>query len=574
MSLSSSAEMPSLSPPPPPPPPSPGSPPPDALGLGDLSDESAPGARRDGPSAGAAGARTPVSNNRTPPDADALETPRSVRRSPRLNNPVLRAHQEMLASRAARGGGDIAQANRPPGDTPGGEVTLSAVNDPACFMPHEDFFMWLQDTGTPMTAADKAKYNDDPKKSHYTKAKNHRHGDFFYPLLFKLTSALYNLMKANQSVHFPKLPANKHPAQRLIFSSVLNLRFSRNMTILASGMSANDGIDSFQFELAERNMDELGDNIYFLPQRSLVQEMSTTFGATMDYLKIPTSDDRLRVVFIMMDEEMRAGIPYFLQERDINDRMSLDEWNGKKRLYTHLLYNRFICLDTSVPFPAAWNTEETRTVINERVEDGFFQSLSFNPANPSRVAVPWTKEDVLSMFKTTLKEYGEVMVEYTKGTGGGEGRPAAFAVWQDREPEDIVSYISSNSQATFKKKVYLTPVHMYDKQFSWILTPGKGEIPDGVGLDDDDNHAASASASVASSAGTTRHMRNSVQALASGIQQRNDQSVSFQQGMARSMEKIADALSGDVDSGGVSESLLDRQHKLQVGLDPWSTDPS
>jgi hypothetical protein len=44
------------------------------------------------------------------------------------------------------------------------------------------------------------------------------------------------------------------------------------------------------------------------------------------------------------------------------------------------------------------------------------------------------------MITKVLTAYAKVMNNYTKGTGGGDGDPVAYALWDQREPLDVVGY--------------------------------------------------------------------------------------------------------------------------------------
>ena len=66
-----------------------------------------------------------------------------------------------------------------------------------------------------------------------------------------------------------------------------------------------------------------------------------------------------------------------------------------------------------------------------------------------------------------MNEYAGVMKLYTRGTGGGDGDPASYVCWEEREDTNILRYHNNTSSQ------YLTWVFMSNKQYSFVLAKKK-----------------------------------------------------------------------------------------------------
>jgi hypothetical protein len=82
------------------------------------------------------------------------------------------------------------------------------------------------------------------------------------------------------------------------------------------------------------------------------------------------------------------------------------------------------------------------------------------------------------MFEKMVAEYQAMMDFYTKGTGGGPGAPENYADWQHRPADCVVGYIQQPCN------FYLSVVHIWDKQFNWLLTDEKDPLPQNCVIDD------------------------------------------------------------------------------------------
>ena len=110
------------------------------------------------------------------------------------------------------------------------------------------------------------------------------------------------------------------------------------------------------------------------------------------------------------------------------------------------------------------------------------------------------KKDITGILTSSLSAYKMMMVKYTKDTGGGDGDSVACAVWQNRDEIGTVTYAPRA-----KLNVYLTIVHIWDKQYSFPLVVAKGDVPEGMGVDDICYDATDGASSLAT-AGDSRHL--------------------------------------------------------------------
>ena len=71
------------------------------------------------------------------------------------------------------------------------------------------------------------------------------------------------------------------------------------------------------------------------------------------------------------------------------------------------------------------------------------------------------------------------MNEYMKRTGGGDGDPAVVTSWKERYPIKFGNYTKTS------QSIYLTIIHMWDKQYDFsLLYSPKEQVPQNVRVDD------------------------------------------------------------------------------------------
>jgi hypothetical protein len=172
-----------------------------------------------------------------------------------------------------------------------------------------------------------------------------------------------------------------------------------------------------------------------------------------------------------------------LQSADPTNRQTLDVWKAKQRATIHTIHAKFIDPEVIVTLPDTWTAGEAKEKVDSLCGDGIYDELSFDPNNQERIHIPWTEKDVKAMVAKVLTAYTKVMNDYTKGTGGGDGDPVAYALWDQREPLAVVGYAMKNRAVN---KAYLTVVHIWDKEYGFPLVKVKGSVPLQIAVDDGD----------------------------------------------------------------------------------------
>jgi hypothetical protein len=158
------------------------------------------------------------------------------------------------------------------------------------------------------------------------------------------------------------------------------------------------------------------------------------------------------------------------------------------------LHERFIDREVVIHIPPGWETVDNMVSVDEINGEGAFEKFgNFNPNNEARIALDWTVADVTAIFAKVLSEYNSAMEKYTKGTGGGSGSHAMFAVWDEARSEQhkkwkerSVGWIAR--YAGQMASLYLGVVLMWDAQFGYIFHARKDPMPDDCMIDDN-NHS-------------------------------------------------------------------------------------
>ena len=236
----------------------------------------------------------------------------------------------------------------------------------------------------------------------------------------------------------------------------------------------NLGRDVAFIDLIQSSTYSHRDTFYILSQQSLLEHIFVEkFGPLQDTKKV-TTDDKVRVAGVaFMDSTVQQCITSMIgKARGSRRRAELDAASGRSRAGFHMLHTKFIDNEVVVELPETWTSEETQETMDERHGPGTFANYcTFNPNNLARLELPWTEEDVMRIFEKMVAEYQAMMDFYTKGTGGGPGAPENYADWMHPPAECVVGYIQQPCN------FYLSVVHIWDKQYNWLLTDEKDPLP-------------------------------------------------------------------------------------------------
>ena len=319
--------------------------------------------------------------------------------------------------------------------SPPAEEPVSPLDDLRHYIDQDEFFGLLQDDGVSPRPDETEMFNDDRKKS---RAKHIRFGDRLYPKIWQLSSCYYKaVLKKHRNEIVTKMSKNDSDNIKYLGQAIIEMRFRKGRGDLHSAAA-----DHVQMELVTHDAMHCElEFVYFLSQRELLKWALGRWSPTMDDKKRATDDDRLRLLLIMFTEEMRPWIRYLLSAKDPNDRLELDAWTGKRNTAQHLLHTKGIDPDVVVSMPNLWTTDAARQKVDSHYgTKGVYNALQFNPNNPARINMPWTKKESTAIVASVLVHYRKMMELYTKGTGGGDGDPVAYSVWQERDPHAAVTY--------------------------------------------------------------------------------------------------------------------------------------
>ena len=358
-------------------------------------------------------------------------------------------------------------------------ITLGMIlGQPKYHVARESWFELAQDDGIEMSADEVTKYGTPAKGKRKNK---HFHVAFrgrLYPKIYQLAGLVVSKIK-----EFPEAyPRFNHSTKNL--SSVihpLGRRILQTRKAYARADIHNLGRDVAFIDLIQSSAYSHRDTFYILSQQPLLEYIFLEkFGPPQDTKKV-TTDDKVRVAGIaFMESSMRQCITSMIgKARGSRRRSELDAASGLSRAGFNMLHSKFIDKEVVVEIPEAWSSEETQQTMDERHGPGTFANYcTFNPNNLARLELPWTAEDVMRIFEKMVAEYQAMMDFYTKGTGGGAGASEHYADWMHRPAECVVGYI--HQPCNF----YLSVVHIWDKQYNWLLTDEKDPLPQNCAIDD------------------------------------------------------------------------------------------
>ena len=144
----------------------------------------------------------------------------------------------------------------------------------------------------------------------------------------------------------------------------------------------------------------------------------------------------------------------------------------------HLVHQHFIDSKVTLRLPETWLSDCAKEKNDSHVGEGTFDALTLNLNNEERIRIPWSSKETTAILSAVLVEYNKVMKNYTAGPGGGDGDPVAYSVWQAREELGICNYVKVES------KIYLTIIHLWDKEFNFLMTVVKVTVPSSVAVED------------------------------------------------------------------------------------------
>ena len=320
--------------------------------------------------------------------------------------------------------------------------------------------------------------SDDEKMKYGTPSKGKRKNKHFhiassgkfYPKLYQLACFIVNKIK-----EFPDAyPRFNHTTKNLsMVVHPLGRRILHTRKEYARADLYNIGRDVGFMDFIESEKYDHVRSFFILSQQDLLEYIFVEkFGPQPDAKNV-TMDDKVQVArIVFMDSDMRKCITSMVGKARTGRRLEMDATSGLYHSGFSLLHARFIDKEVIIKLPEEWTRVETQETMDERHGPGTFANYcTFNPNNVARLDLPWSQEDVMRIFEKMVAEYQAMMDLYTKGTGGGPGASEHYADWMHHPAECVVGYI--HQPCNF----YLSVVHIWDKQFNWLLTDEKDPLP-------------------------------------------------------------------------------------------------
>ena len=391
----------------------------------------------------------------------------------------------------------------PPSPPPPPPPSLNAVTSlkdllcsQAILLNRQELFKLLQDDGIEMTADERESYlpsNPQPKKKTRFISHATEHGAYFLPDIYQLAAVIYDRMDTHRTETFPHVPKpnSKSTTIHKIGRWIANKRIryeQADIHNIGGEVGFMDWIESEEY--ANRT------HYYVLAQSQAWEYFFHLYGPKGEQ-KAVTLDDKVRVAGIIFREDMRQYVPDMIgTSRASSVRAVLDAASSRKVYAMKRLHEHFIDKEVVIAIPTNWDTVENQLSVDEINGEGAFEQFGkFNPNNEARMALNWTPADVSAIFAKVLSEYNTAMEKYTKGTGGGSGSHALFAVWDEAQSEQHKNWKGRSvgwiaQYAGQMSMLYLGVVLMWDAEFGYIFHARKDPMPDDCMIDDEDLEGA------------------------------------------------------------------------------------
>jgi hypothetical protein len=296
-------------------------------------------------------------------------------------------------------------------------------------MDQAEFFRLLQDPGEEMSDAQKVKFS---KNSRSRVTKRIVYLDKLYPLLYTLSSKLYDVMDNNRTL-FPRLQAGKNKTAPI---HQLGQLIAKTRTPYARSDIHSLPHNDVNMNLVNSVEHAHRQELFILSQKDVLIACHKQYGKQNEAeVRQIELDDKVRVAGIVMTiATMRELLPDMLNKSKSGNRQELDASNSRKKSGFKLLHQHFIDPEVEVALPEQWNDAGAGKKIDEMLYSGAFEEYSqMDPNNLTRIAWLWTEQEVTAIFMKVKTEYQKMMDMYTQGTGGGSGDDTEFTTWMDRD---------------------------------------------------------------------------------------------------------------------------------------------
>ena len=365
------------------------------------------------------------------------------------------------------------------------ESIQSCIDDRSVYIDEGEFFNLLQDAGIDVNDDQRreidARKMAEKKKKAKTFTRKILHDYKLSSDLYTLAEKIHKTWESNKDVHFEKLPNSATSNIHHIGTWIASKR-----CLVCKADFHTPQAEQHQLEF----VGELG-NVYFLSQADVIKHFKCKWGQSIIDTMKHTLNDKVRLGLLLFHDDIREYVPDMLSKtkaapngsNNTDNRTNYDACSSRKKRGKQLLLNLFKDADVQVQFPSAWKASAAREFIDKKKGVGWYsENAIFNPNDKSRIELPWTSKSLDVVYAKFFKEYNASLAKWTMGTGGGPGAPENFVVWQDRDPLYFINYPNQE-----EAHLYLTPVYMRDKEYSFLLVDVKDELPPGCQVEDNEN---------------------------------------------------------------------------------------
>ena len=312
------------------------------------------------------------------------------------------------------------------------DLLKKALADKSMFMDNTKFFDLLQEKPIPVE-------NSRSKRNHFRpKGSGNQYKGIYYAAklivdIYATKTSIFAIPKTNRSQTINKMC-------QLIFTS------SR-----AGLEKRKDIYEHMHPTIWEYVKDETnGEKEFFIcRQRDLLACAIKFWGKTCESNKITIPSDYCRVIGCFLLDDVKDDLNILQGGRKNVD--DADDPRKRKEAIFNRVATLFNSTNVSIVSPQAW---EKCTHLH-----GWDQ---IDPNDTKRISIERTGTVIRYVYEKISTEYKKAMTNYTKGTGGGSGKPEDFMVWEERDATKFFKDYAGNT-------TYLTWVHLADKESNFLL---------------------------------------------------------------------------------------------------------
>ena len=250
------------------------------------------------------------------------------------------------------------------------EYLRAVIDNESCYMNPVVYFRLLQDLGEEMNDAQKIKFSS-AKGSRGRVARRIAYLDRLYPLLYTLSSGLYDIMDNNRTL-FPRLQEGKNKT-----TPIHQLGKLIAMTRTSYARSDIHSLPHNDVDMNLVNSEEHANRqeLFILSQKDVLTACHQHYGKLNEaQVRQVGVDDKVRVAGIVMTiAGMREYLPDMLNKSKNGTRLELDASNGRKRSGFKLLHQHFIDPEVEVTLPEQWNDAGEK--IDNKLYPGAFDRI-------------------------------------------------------------------------------------------------------------------------------------------------------------------------------------------------------